>query len=182
MVPVQPTWIGVSARPAALVKTPESAPTMVTSRPSRIQVIPSALTTSQWKRRQGKASSRAGTSVATTPSFVFEAVASSAAIPGQTTDGAFGCAARAVALTLRNVAGRAASALKRARWPAAGLAALALVVWIGLVSLGLAPRDSEDPFVETRPPPALPERFYPPAAWAWGLLQADDAPPQRYGV
>ena len=68
------------------------------------------------------------------------------------------------------------------RWPAAGLAALALVVWIGLVSLGLAPRDSEDPFVETRPPPALPERFYPPPAWAWGLLQTDDAPPQRYGV
>ncbi len=74
-----------------------------------------------------------------------------------------------------------ASALRRG-WPAAALAALALVVWLALVSLGLAPRGSEDPFVDSRPPPGLAERFYPPMAWAWGLLQVADAPPQRYGV
>jgi lysophospholipase len=76
----------------------------------------------------------------------------------------------------------AALAWKRTSWPAAALAALALVVWLALVWLGLAPHDSEDVFVESRPPPGLAERFYPPRAWAWGLLQVADAPPQRYGV
>src|SRR3546814_17064989 len=47
--------------------TPATAPASVTSSPSRIQVMPSATTTSQWKRPQGRRSSRAGTSVATSP-------------------------------------------------------------------------------------------------------------------
>ena len=38
-------------------------PTIVTSRPSRIQVIPSATSTSIWKRLNGSRSSRAGMSV-----------------------------------------------------------------------------------------------------------------------
>src|SRR5512143_512504 len=41
----------------------DSEPTSVTSSPSRIQVTPSAITTSQWNRLQGRRSSRAGTSV-----------------------------------------------------------------------------------------------------------------------
>src|SRR5438270_608062 len=45
---------------------PDSDPTSVTSSPSRIQVIPSAQTTSQWKRAQGSRSSRAGTLVSNT--------------------------------------------------------------------------------------------------------------------
>jgi lysophospholipase len=36
--------------------------------------------------------------------------------------------------------------------------------------------------VETTPPPGLAERFGPPAGWAWGELQVDSAPVQRYGV
>src|SRR6476646_11142716 len=42
---------------------PASDPTNVTSRPSRSQVMPSAITTSQWNRLQGRRSSLAGTSV-----------------------------------------------------------------------------------------------------------------------
>lgn len=41
----------------------ESRPTRVTSSPSRIQVTPSAKTTSQWNRLQGSRSRRAGTLV-----------------------------------------------------------------------------------------------------------------------
>ena len=40
-------------------------PTIVTSRPSRIQTVPSPITTSQWKRAHGRRSSRAGISVST---------------------------------------------------------------------------------------------------------------------
>jgi lysophospholipase len=43
-------------------------------------------------------------------------------------------------------------------------------------------RDGGEPFVESAPPPGLAERFYPPENWAWGELQADGAPVQRYGV
>ena len=38
------------------------------------------------------------------------------------------------------------------------------------------------PFVDSRPPPGLAERFYPPENWAWGLIQAGEGPAQRYGV
>ena len=37
------------------MSAPETAPASVTSRPSRIQVMPSAATTSVWKLPQGKA-------------------------------------------------------------------------------------------------------------------------------
>lgn len=73
-------------------------------------------------------------------------------------------------------------AVRRAGWAAAALAVLAVVVWLGLVWLGLAPHDSRDAFVESHVPPDLAERFYPPAGWAWGLIQLGDGPAQRYGV
>jgi len=38
------------------------------------------------------------------------------------------------------------------------------------------------PFTDTRLPPSLAPRFFPPEGWAWGLVQAGDQPPQRYGV
>src|SRR3984957_12901732 len=47
---------------------PDRDPTIVTSSPSRIQAMPSAVTTSQWKRLHGRRSSRAGTSVSNTTS------------------------------------------------------------------------------------------------------------------
>ncbi len=43
----------------------ETAPTSVTSSPSRIQMIPSAPTTSQWNRLHGSRSRRAGAVVST---------------------------------------------------------------------------------------------------------------------
>lgn len=45
---------------------PATDPASVTSRPSRIQVMPSATTTRTWKRPHGSGSSRAGMSVSTT--------------------------------------------------------------------------------------------------------------------
>ena len=45
------------------MSSPESAPARVTSRPSRIQVMPSATITSVWKGPKGSASRRAGISV-----------------------------------------------------------------------------------------------------------------------
>src|SRR5262249_31672451 len=48
--------------------------------------------------------------------------------------------------------------------------------------LGPVGHDSRDGFADSRPPPGLAERFYPPEDWAWGFLQVGDAPAQRYGV
>ncbi len=42
--------------------------------------------------------------------------------------------------------------------------------------------DPAGPFAETKAPPALSSRFYPPENWAWGFIQTGDKPPQRYGV
>ena len=42
--------------------------------------------------------------------------------------------------------------------------------------------DPRAPFTDTRPPPGLATRFYPPHGWAWGLIRAGKAPPARYGV
>ncbi|HVM99630.1 MAG TPA: alpha/beta hydrolase [Caulobacteraceae bacterium] len=53
----------------------------------------------------------------------------------------------------------------------------AIVLWVALTG-----RDSRDAFADSRPPPDLAERFYPPEGWAWGLIQAGDGPVQRYGV
>ena len=43
-------------------------------------------------------------------------------------------------------------------------------------------RDPRSAFADSRPPPGLAERFYPPEGWAWGLFSADSGPVQRYGV
>jgi lysophospholipase len=56
---------------------------------------------------------------------------------------------------------------------------------LALLLLGLAAcRDEAGraPFVDSRTPPDIAERFFPPAGWAWGLVQSGLAPPQRYGV
>src|SRR4051794_6743877 len=58
--PAQPTWVAVSASVSPRWSTAPSAPTTVTSSPSRSQVMPSAMTTRQCQRDQGRASSRAG--------------------------------------------------------------------------------------------------------------------------
>ena len=60
-------------------------------------------------------------------------------------------------------------------FPAACLLVLSLLTACGA-------RDPRAAFVDTRPPPALPERFYPPEGWAWGLISVDGGPVQRYGV
>jgi len=41
---------------------------------------------------------------------------------------------------------------------------------------------SRGPFTDTRLPPGLSPRFWPPEGWAWGLLQISGKPALRYGV
>lgn len=41
---------------------------------------------------------------------------------------------------------------------------------------------SRAPFAESRTPPALTSRFYPPQGWAWGYVKTGNASVQRYGV
>lgn len=59
------------------------------------------------------------------------------------------------------------------------------VVLAALLVLSLAACDragSTAPFAESRTPPNLGPRFFPPDGWAWGYVQVGNAPPQRYGV
>ena len=42
--------------------------------------------------------------------------------------------------------------------------------------------DPRAPFTDSRIPPGLQHRFYPPDGWAWGLVQPDGVPAARYGV
>lgn len=41
---------------------------------------------------------------------------------------------------------------------------------------------ADGPFTDSRLPPNLEQRFYPPETWAWGLIQIGDSPAIRYGV
>lgn len=58
------------------------------------------------------------------------------------------------------------------------------MVAAALCLLAVACAEPEDlgPALNTIPPAALPQRFYPPDGWAWGLIQVRDHPPHRYGV
>ena len=52
-----------------------------------------------------------------------------------------------------------------------------------VLSLTACGRDGgREPFAESRTPPALAPRFYPPEGWAWGYIGIGDKPVQRYGV
>jgi lysophospholipase len=42
--------------------------------------------------------------------------------------------------------------------------------------------EGEQPFTESRIPPGLAPRFWPPEGWAWGLVQVSGGAPVRYGV
>lgn len=42
--------------------------------------------------------------------------------------------------------------------------------------------DARAPFTESHAPPSLTPRFFAPEGWGWGLIQAGEAPAQRYGV
>ena len=64
--PVTCAWVMSMPLPG-LLSWPEMLPTMVTSRPSRIQTVPSPITIIQCQRDQGSRSSRAGTFVVTVP-------------------------------------------------------------------------------------------------------------------
>ncbi len=57
-------------------------------------------------------------------------------------------------------------------------ALLALLLLAGCGQAGGA----DAPFVDSRIPPSLQQRFYPPETWAWGLIRIGAAPPIRYGV
>jgi lysophospholipase len=56
------------------------------------------------------------------------------------------------------------------------------VVFASLLLLAACGHGDHDAFLQSRLPPGLAERFYPPEGWAWGEIRLGDAPPQRYGV
>lgn len=60
----------------------------------------------------------------------------------------------------------------------------ALPIIFLLLALGACkgPDDPRAPFTDSRIPPGLETRFYPPQGWAWGLIRVGKAPPLRYGV
>ena len=59
-----------------------------------------------------------------------------------------------------------------------GVAALFLVA----LALAGCHRGEKDAFVDTRIPPSLSPRYFPPEGWAWGTVQAEGGSPVRYGV
>src|SRR5687767_13674714 len=68
MAPATPTSKLLSPRPVlSSCRAADIEPTMVTSSPSRIQTVPSPITTSQCHRAHGSLSSRAGISVVIRP-------------------------------------------------------------------------------------------------------------------
>ena len=71
---------------------------------------------------------------------------------------------------------------RRGRWAAAGVFVAVAAAWLALMGFWIGGHDDTDVFVESRPPPGLAERFYPPEGWAWGLIQVGKSPVQRYGV
>jgi lysophospholipase len=74
-----------------------------------------------------------------------------------------------------------ASGVQRTRLIGAVVLALVVVAVI-FALIGAAGHDNRDAFADSRPPPDLAERFYPPENWAWGELQVGDGAVQRYGV
>lgn len=56
------------------------------------------------------------------------------------------------------------------------------VALLVLALAGCGAKADREPFLDSRVPPDLAERFYPPQGWAWSLVQVGDAPAQRYGV
>ena len=54
----------------------------------------------------------------------------------------------------------------------------ALMLWLA----ACCPQGARAPFAESRLPPSLSARFFPPEGWAWGYVGVGDGPVQRYGV
>lgn len=67
-----------------------------------------------------------------------------------------------------------------ARLIAGMLRRLALVLC--LMAWGCTRSDGRSALIDSRIPPALSPRFYPPPGWTFGLIRAGKAPAQRYGV
>ncbi|MBN9319781.1 MAG: lysophospholipase [Caulobacterales bacterium 68-7] len=58
----------------------------------------------------------------------------------------------------------------------------ALIAALLLAVAACGPRDGREAFTDSRVPPSVAPRFYPPEGWAWGLVKVGSAPAQRYGV
>ena len=59
---------------------------------------------------------------------------------------------------------------------------LIILALLSLLAACHKPDGALAPFVQTRLPPNIETRFWPPAGWAWGVLDIAGQPSQRYGV
>ena len=55
-------------------------------------------------------------------------------------------------------------------------------VLLGVLALAGCHREAKTSYVDTRVPPSLGPRYFPPEGWAWGTVQAEGGSPVRYGV
>jgi lysophospholipase len=58
----------------------------------------------------------------------------------------------------------------------------AAVLALALLLAACGGSDVRAPFTDSRVPPGLDQRYWPPDGWTWGLIQVGRSPPQRYGV
>jgi lysophospholipase len=70
----------------------------------------------------------------------------------------------------------------RARWTAAALVVLLAAAFGGAMLFAAHEHEARDAFADSDPPPDLPDRFYPPQGWSWGLVALGDGLERRYGV
>ena len=57
-----------------------------------------------------------------------------------------------------------------------------VVVLLGVLALAGCHRGAKTTYVDTRVPPSLGPRYFPPEGWAWGTVQAEGGSPVGYGV
>jgi lysophospholipase len=59
---------------------------------------------------------------------------------------------------------------------------LTILVLLSLLAACSKPDSALKPYIQSRLPPDVETRYWPPPGWAWGVMQVAGVPDQRYGV